>query len=419
MQFAALRAFVQSIVVILLAALIERDEMELGDGVSALNFLQVTLQTSEWTADHVAGIASQTLPPIPLITLSQTQPVLPGYDLWDLWPVQLTDGKTADFDGWTVWIILSAPVLADPEERHKIARIRMMTEKSGVWRDCGNLYPDGHCPGSREWAGSALYDPATGRLTSFHTAAGRRGEAPTYEQRIFQSSGVLSVTNGAAKVSDWSTPYESFQSGGAYYLRVTQTEGKPGHIKGFRDPAHFRDPADGADYILFTGSLAKSASNWNGVIGIAKSETGQYSDWQLLPPIVSADGLCNEQERPHIVFHGGLYYLFWSSHNKVFAPGGPSGPTALYGMVAQTVTGPYRPLNGTGLVAGNPAEEPFQTYSWWVMHDLQVASFIDLWGLSGRDLESDPALLRSNFGGTPAPRFRLVLDGDSAQIAAS
>ena len=57
-----------------------------------------------------------------------------------------------------------------------------------------------------------------------------------------------------------------------------------------------------------------------------------------------------------------------------------------------------------------------QTYSWWVTHDLQVAGFIDHWGLEGRRLEHYPDLVTSQFGGTPAPRFQLVLEGDTAQI---
>ncbi len=408
----------QSIVVIVTEAFIESNESKIWDGASALNSLQTATKMSEWTANQVARIMAQTLPSIPVITAKDIAPILAGFDLWDLWPVQTIDGQTAYFDGYVVWMILSAPALPNPDDRHNIARIRMMTEKAGVWKDCGNLFPDGHCPGSREWAGSALYNPDNKQITSFHTAAGRRGTAPTFEQRIFQTSAKLTVMDGIATAENWTTPQECFQSDGLNYVRVDQIEGRPGFIKGFRDPAHFRDPADDADYLLFTGSLGQSTNEWNGVIGIARSQTGNHDNWQLLPPLVSADGLCNEQERPHIIFCNGSYYLFWSSQNKVFAPGGPSGPTGLYGMVADKILGPYRPLNETGLVAANPADEPYQTYSWWVTDDLEVAGFVDLWGLKGRIIEDHPELRRSQFGGTPAPRFRLELDGDIAQIAA-
>jgi levansucrase len=85
-------------------------------------------------------------------------------------------------------------------------------------------------------------------------------------------------------------------------------------------------------------------------------------------------------------------------------------------MVADSVLGPYRPVNGSGLVAGAPDAEPSQSYSWWVCDDLSVVSFVDHWGMNGRILADDPGLNRSQFGGTPAPVFKLSLDGDCAKI---
>jgi levansucrase len=406
----------QSIVVIRRGVIKDCYALNEKDGAVALNFGSVSQKTSAWTADHVARIGDIAQRAIPVIGPTDVAPVLPSFDLWDLWPVQTVNGQTADFDGWSVWMILSAPKLPNPDDRHDIARIRMVTEKEGAWRDCGNLYPDDLCPGSREWAGSALYDPEHSRLISFHTAAGRRGAKSSFEQRIFQASATLTVHGGIATTCDWTPPTECFQSDGTQYVRVDQASGIPGQIKGFRDPAHFRDPADGVDYLLFTGSLGTSTSDWNGVIGIARSTSGAHDDWQLLPPIVSGDGLNNEQERPHIIFRDGHYYVFWSTQSRVFASDGPIGPTGLYGMVAPALLGPYTPLNGSGLVAANPAQEPFQTYSWWVTDDLEVAGFIDLWGLHGQSVADQLELRRRHFGGTPAPRFRLVLDGESAHI---
>ena len=137
----------------------------------------------------------------------------------------------------------------------------------------------------------------------------------------------------------------------------------------------------------------------------------------LQPPIFSALGLCNELERPHILIRDGLYYLFWSTQRHVFAPDGPSGPNGLYGAVAPTLRGPYRPLNGTGLVAANPDSEPTQGYSWLVLDTLEVVSFVDYWGMAGRKLADHPDLVRSNFGGTAAPVFRIAIDGDTTRIA--
>jgi levansucrase len=384
----------------------------------ALNEVSIVRRTSLWTAAHVSAIAAGVGAAIPLITADQVRAIVPGTDFWDMWPVQLADGTVASFDGATLWMILSAPIFDNPDERHAVARIRLVSQRGDVWRDCGNAMPDDFSPGSREWAGSAILDPMTNKLTLYFTAAGRRGEPkPTVEQRLFQTSGDLKVDGAcAAQVSNWSPPQESFTSDDYHYVRVDQVEGELGHIKAFRDPAFFRDPVDGACYLLFTGSLKQSSHAFNGAIGIARAINAECTLWALLPPIVEADSLNNELERPHVIARGGLYYLFWSTQRRVFAPEGPAGPSGLYGMVASSLFGPYRPINDTGLVAANPASEPLQAYSWLVLDTLEVVSFVDHWGLSGRRLEDHPELRRAQFGGTPAPRFKLALDGDSANI---
>lgn len=375
--------------------------------------------TTAWTDDHVRGIAAQSLPSIPYIRGVPDLPHFDGLDLWDCWPVQTADGATALFDGWTVWMFLSAAQFPDPIERHSHARIRVATCRDNNWIDCGALLPDGLTPGSREWAGSALYDPATSRLTLFYTVAGRRGEpSPTFEQRLFQVSGTLSMANGRAVASDWGPVIESVVSDDVHYMVANQQDGSPGAIIGFRDPAHVRDPATGRDYLLFTGSLKGSNSSHNGVVGIATTDRTDHIGWRLLPPLVSADGLNNELERPHIICRDGRYYLFWSTQRHVFHPDGPHGPNGLYGMVADRLLGPYRPLNGTGLVAPNPVDEPTQCYSWWVTGDLDVIGFIDYWGMAGAMIGDRPDRKRSHFGGRPAPMFRIAVDGDQAIVAA-
>ncbi len=364
----------------------------------------------------VAAIGAQTGHAIPLVA-RPSAPLVPGLDLWDLWPVQLADGSTARFDGAALWMILSAPILPDPDARHNVARIRLVMERGGAWTDCGNLLPDGFNPGSREWAGSALYDPASAQLTLFYTVAGFPGEtSASFAQRLFQTGTRLDWAGGLPVLAGWSIARESFVADEVHYIRVAGGQGVPGFIKGFRDPAHFRDRADGATYLLFTGSLRQSASDWNGCIGVARAGDAALTQWHVLPPLITADGLNNEQERPHLVVHGGRYYLFWSTQRKVFAPGGPSGPNGLYGMVADHVLGPYAPLNGTGLVAANPDAAPFQTYSWWVDADLMVHGFVDLTDTDGSDVVDDPAWRRAHFGGVPAPAFRIALDAERAWV---
>lgn len=375
---------------------------------------------SRWMPQHVAQIDSASVPAIPLVTNADVHDILPGLQLWDSWTIDAPDGSAILFDGWRGWVIMCAPREVHPDLRHDVARLRLAMERDGEWRDCGFLLPDDRNPGSREWAGSTVFDISTGNLTLFFTATGRRGEqSRTFEQRLFQISGRLEFDGRQLQASGWGQPVENIIADGIDYVVVNQHEGVPGFIKGFRDPFHFRDPVSQVDYLLFTASSKKADSSFNGVIGLACSGDGNFSAWELLPPLLSAEGVNNELERPVMRFHQGRYYVFWSTQRKTFAPDGPNGPNGLYGMVSEQLFGPYRPLNGSGLVAPNPPEEPFQTYSWWVDAQFNVTGFVDLWGLGGRDAAADPTLVEKQFGGVPAPAFRLAIEGDCAQIASA
>lgn len=366
------------------------------------------MTTTIWSRANVAVIADHNSPCAPLIDPAAIEPLLPGLDLWDHWPVQMRDGRIADIAGGALMMFLSAPADGDPDARHAIARLRLMHRTSAGWRDLGLVLPDGLSPGSREWAGSAILSDDGAGLTLYFTAAGRRGEETlSFEQRLFEMTAIIRVNGDDISLSNWSAPLESIVADGAIYMRNMAGGGAIGTIKAFRDPSYFRDPSDGCEYLLFSGSLGNSNSNWNGAIGAARRNGG--AGWSLLPPLVTADGLNNELERPHVVVAAGRYYLFWSSQRKVFADGGPSGPNGLYGMVGDSLDGPWSPLNDTGLVFANPSAAPFQAYSWLVLPDLSVLSFVDIVGLDR--MPRNAAEARAHFGGTPAPTLNLRLDG--------
>ena len=369
--------------------------------------------TSFWTRDHVAGIDRQRPSTLPVFDPADIVTIIPGIDLWDMWPVQELGGRTAQLAGGALWFSLSAPIVGDPVERHSLARLRLLHRRDGYWRDLGPALPEGLTPGSRDWSGSAIIDAAHRKITLFFTAAGRRGEACiTFEQRLFQTSATIVESGDEVALRDWSRARESVRSDGDVYHPADQREGAVGKVKAFRDPAYFRDPADSRCWLLFTASAGRSQSVFNGVIGAAIASDDTLQNWRLQPPLLCADGLNNELERPHIVMHYGRYYLFWSTQRSVFDPDGPIGPTGLYGMVAEQIAGPYRPLNGTGLVWRNPPEQPDQAYSWLVLADLSVVSFVDQYEGGAQPTMTDDA--RAHFGGMPAPIGQLHLDGELA-----
>ncbi|OYW44924.1 MAG: glycoside hydrolase 68 family protein [Sphingomonadales bacterium 32-68-7] len=360
-----------------------------------------------WTAAHVARIqASSAFAPVladvDIVRASQQ------VDFWDSWPVQEIDGSPAVLpSGDTLWMALGASRFDDPDERHGHARIHLLSHDGRFWHHHGPAMPDGFSPGSREWSGSAVLAPDRSHLVLYFTATGRRGETELrFEQRIFAASAAIEHETGSYRLAGWRDLREVVVRDGRYYMDSKAGDAGVGTIKAFRDPAFFRDPATGRDYLFFAGSAAGSRSAFNGVVGAAVAAPGDAATWQVLPPLISADGLNNELERPHVVMHGGLYYLLWSTQRHVFDPAGPTGPTGLYGMVAESLEGSWRPMNGSGLVFANPPQAPRQAYSWLVLPDLRVMSFIDDWG-RGADSAEKP-----RFAGTFAPLLQLWLDGE-------
>lgn len=364
----------------------------------------------QWDAAALAPLASGRYPTAPVIGPGDVRRISDRLDVWDAWPLATPDGTPVPWRGGELWFALAAPAYDDPEERHGLARIHHFHRTGGRFVHLGRTLPAGFTPGSREWSGTATIRGDSIKL--YFTAAGRRGERQlTFKQRIFSTSTTL-AGDDTRVFDNWSRPVEQVIPRDVLYLSDHEAAARAGAIKAFRDPAAY-DAEDGRRFLLFTASSARKQGLYNGVIGCAVREPeGGYRN---VPPLVDASPICNELERPHIVERNGLLYLFWSTQASVFAPG-VTAPTGLYGAVADAVTGPWRLLNGHGLVFANPPQEKFQAYSWWVLPDLSVASFVDYWGTDDPDATAKPPG-RSHFGGTFAPFLRLHLDGTDAGLA--
>jgi levansucrase len=334
--------------------------------------------------------------------------VLPDHDIWDTWPVQEEDGSTTVVDGAEVWMALSAPAVGHPEDRHDRARLRLLARTAGRWCDLGDVFADGASPGSREWSGSAIRRP-DGTVSVFYTAAGTRGEDhPTFHQQVVEARPRV----GGAGLLERDAAHRVVLRADDPYLPADDVTGGPGRIRAFRDPSWFRDPADGREYLLVAASVP-GPDRFTGAVALAHRAG---AEWTLLPPLVVADGVNHELERPHVVVHESRYYLFFCTSRRVFHPSG-SAPTGLYGFVAPALTGPYEPLNGSGLVIQNPPVQPDQAYAWLVLPDLRVESFVDYPCAGGRDPHlAEPEAARARFGGTAAPTLELVLNGTGTVV---
>lgn len=351
--------------------------------------------TTAWSAADIRRIDLSGTARVPIIERPDRSGLARDRLYWDMWPVQQAGGRKARIAGRELWMALTAPDRGDAALRHFEARIHWLERREGEWHDLGPVLPEFAVPYEREWAGSALADERG--VTLYLTGAGTAARPGGYQQHLFESQATFGPDG---MPQDWTQPRPSLAQPGRWYMPADAHEGAAGQIKAMRDPAHFRDPADGAEHLIFTASLAGSDSAFNGAVGIARRDGDQ---WHPLPPLVHADRVNNELERAHVVFHAGRYYLFWVTQRATFAPELRHAPTGLYGMVADALRGEYRPLNGSGLVLANPDAAPSQGYSWFVSAELEVSSFVD-----------EPG---SRFGGVPAPLLRLEIDGDRCTLA--
>lgn len=347
--------------------------------------------------------------------------------IWDTWPLTKRDGSVATINGYKVIFALTAPRSVDWNKRHDVAIISCFYSENGKdWKYKGPAYNIEDALGSRQWAGSAMLDE-NGKVQFFYTATGRKGEAvKTFEQRLAKTTFDISADKSGVHLSNWSKHQVILEPDGVYYQTMQQAKGPI--IYSFRDPCLFKDPKTGKEYLLFEGNkggedqklkpenigdelfykahvMPSGAENFNGNIGIAVAEDKDLTKFKLLPPLLEAAGVNQQLERPNVVIKGNQYYLFTISHRFTYAPG-LNGPDGLYGFVGDSLRSNYKPLNGNGLVITNPANDPYQAYSWYVIPDGSVLSFINEYHVNGQ--------LR--YGGTFAPTLRISLTGDKSKI---
>ena len=384
---------------------------------------------SAWTEAQAGGISRSADTVVPVIRPPETDPA-ESVHVWDTWLLRDRDGGMATVDGYQVAFSLTATSDLLPGKRHDVAEIRYFYSRDGRrWHDGGPAF-DGGSLGQRQWAGSALYDD--GDVYVYYTAAGD-SDAPelTYTQRPAVAHGGRLVGTADGLTVDGGWDHEVlFEPDGTWYETGEQSRGM---MYTFRDPWFFEDPVTGQAYLLFeantpvpAGSDAcggdAAAQEFNGSVGVAASPSGDPLEWELRPPLLDAVCVNQELERPHVVPTDGRYYLFVSSHMHTFAPG-IDGYDGLYGFVADSFRGEYRPLNGSGLVVTNPATAPFQAYSWMAFphrEEVLVQSFFNYFDFDGESLDEVAELSvseqRRRFGGTLAPTVRLSVDGDRSQI---
>ena len=387
-------------------------------------------QPSVWTRTDAHKVVAD--------KVALTQPAIPDdfpimsddWFVWDTWPLMNEKNEPVKYNGWNVIFSLVAPrdkttknITEDFNNRHGKARIGVWISRDAKsWQFNGLLFDGCHSLGEQEWAGCTVLNKDN-EITVYYTAKYATNSIPTKVTGKIHSDGEGVFFTGFRDF------IHLFEADGVWYQTYEQNE-----MYGFRDPWFFRDPKDGKAYLLFEGNVAgvrgshvvtqrdigknkehvpDGARFQTANIGIARAVDDKCEQFELLPPLITAVGVNDQTERPHMVFKDGKVYLFTISHAFTYAEG-LKGPDGVYGFVADDIFGPYKPMNGSGLVLGNPSQAPYQSYSHYVMPNLLVESFIDStpWAHS-----QDKGAYR--VGGTLAPTVRIELKGDTSQVVES
>ena len=400
--------------------------------------------TANWTRADALKVRldpTNTKPPIPADFPVMTDEVW----VWDTWPLTNLGMKPISYRGWSVIFSLVAPRNIGFDARHEVATIGYFFSRDGEsWEYGGEVFPRNTARGARQWAGSAVL--VGDQVNLFYTASGNN-ENPQVPDPNWDLNANQRLAHASAQIradadgvffagQNFRNSRIIAEADGRYYQteaqgRYRQPGGAP-NLMAFRDPFVFRDPADDQVYMLFEGNIAgpnpvagtktcgpaevgpvppghvvpANANLYEGAVGIARAQNANLTRWQLLPPLLSSVCVNAQTERPHLVVQNGVYYLMTISHMFTYAPG-LTGPDGVYGFIGDSLRSDYQPLNASGLVLGNPPEQPFQAYSEYVMPNWLVEAFIDRIPLPGGGERS---------GGTLAPTLRLHVEGSNTYM---
>ena len=304
-----------------------------------------------WTADIVGNLSGNSFNQTKIIGAHAARPMSPGLDVWDAWPLAGPAGEPVSWRGGELWFALAVERADDPENRHHLARIHhfhrrlMINSNISAKRYLMNSHPpQDNGLVQRDWrmGWSRCSSPPQDIKAMRHCpiANGFSFAARSWRQTDCSA-------NGPSRSS-------SYRRTGESIARPMRTMANRARSKPFAIP-RIIVAAMVQDYVLFTGSSASNPGSHDGVIGAAVADGDGDSDYCLRfstrPALIT-----NWKDRTSLSMRHQLY-LFWSTQRGVFAPG-IVAPTGLYGASAKSLDGPWKFLNGHGLVVANPVEKP-------------------------------------------------------------
>lgn len=356
--------------------------------------------TDHWTRADALTVQRNATNTIPLIPPTGEPTTNPEASVGDAWPLTNLNGDVVKYKGWNILFSLT-----NAKQGANWAKIGYYYSKDGKsWVYGGHVFPEGASLSVQEWSGSAIIEGAN-EITVYYTTTGETDKEPlNYEwnQRIASATGRIHADENGVRFTGFERKDHKIllEPDGVMYQTWEQYKSAQpkSQFPGFRDPWVFKDPNDGKTYMLFHGSkggnpndnvltaadigdvpeghvVPEDSKYFVGTVGLAVATDKQLNHWKLLPPILSANGVSQELERPHFVFKDNKYYLFIDEHRHKYAPG-LTGPDGLYGFVGTSLRGDYQGLNGSSLVLANPEEANNQSFAWNITPNGLIQSFI-------------------------------------------
>ena len=327
---------------------------------------------------------------------------------WDSWVVLNHKGRPANFNGYYLQVAMagawddasqgylylySQPINSNSfEDWHLIGRLF----NAAMHKDSQDYYIQKQ---TQEWSGSTILED-DGSLRLFYAAysgAKSAGGSGDSDQTLVTANIKLSFDEATGKisignVSDWRSLFdgdsENYESESqfdvikwaqennhamrdAHYFEDNEHkyivfESNTGLNFGYQGEVEDYNIANLGGDISFNIDKVEELNNHtdemslsrvaNGCLGLIEL-TDDYKIKQVLPPLLVATTVTDEIERPNIIYHKGLYYLFTVTRGAKMANNQVSGRDIyMLGYYSPSLSVPFQPMNGCGIVLHQDAK---------------------------------------------------------------
>ncbi|SDC35253.1 levansucrase [Terribacillus halophilus] len=381
-------------------------------------------------------------------------------DVWDTWPLQNADGTVAEYNGYHLVFGLAG----DPKDASDTF-IYLFYKKAddnsvGAWKNAGRVFDDEDkfkgdktlAGQEEEWSGSATFTE-DGKVRLFYTNRGGWNDA----EGIF---GKQSLTTAQVNVSekgegtlqvdgveDHKTIYDGGDSKTYENMDKAFEDRNFANNHTLRDPHYIEDK--GKKYLVFeantgteygysgeeslynrayygkggmkffrdefkqlqNGGKKETAELANGAIGIVEIND-DYTLKKEMKPLIVSNTVTDEIERPNIFKKDGKFYLFTSTRgSKMTIDGIDDEDIYMLGYVSNSLTGPYKPMNKTGIVLHQDLDpnDLTWTYAHYVIPQKETDDFVVTSYMTNRGFFQDHKA-------TFAPSFLLDIKGKKSSV---